>query len=76
MKKRIKGVFAPITTPFVNEEVAIEQLRENMRNSGENLKGDLAIYIDRDRSALSYNTMCPPYPWHYRGFLATTNAAT
>ncbi len=31
MKKEIKGVFAPITTPFVNEEVSIEQLRENIR---------------------------------------------
>jgi len=31
MKGRLKGVFAPITTPFVNEEVSIEQLRENIR---------------------------------------------
>jgi len=31
MKKRINGVFAPITTPFVNEEVSIEYLKENMR---------------------------------------------
>jgi 4-hydroxy-2-oxoglutarate aldolase len=31
MKGKIKGVFAPITTPFVNEEVSIEQLRGNIR---------------------------------------------
>ena len=35
MKKEIKGVFAPITTPFVNEEVSIEQLRENVRKYSE-----------------------------------------
>jgi 4-hydroxy-2-oxoglutarate aldolase len=35
MKKEIKGVFAPITTPFVNEEVSIEQLRENIRKYSE-----------------------------------------
>lgn len=30
MKKELRGVFAPITTPFVNEELSVEQLSENM----------------------------------------------
>ncbi|MCG6878986.1 MAG: dihydrodipicolinate synthase family protein [Deltaproteobacteria bacterium] len=35
MKNDIKGVFAPITTPFVNEELSIEQFRENVRKYSE-----------------------------------------
>ncbi len=34
MKKEIKGVFAPITTPFVNEALSVEQLKENIRKYG------------------------------------------
>lgn len=30
MTKRISGIFAPITTPFINDELSIEHLRENM----------------------------------------------
>jgi 4-hydroxy-2-oxoglutarate aldolase len=35
MKEKIRGVFAPITTPFVNEAVSIEELRENIRRYSE-----------------------------------------
>lgn len=31
MTARLSGIFAPITTPFVDEEVAIDQLKDNMR---------------------------------------------
>jgi 4-hydroxy-2-oxoglutarate aldolase len=31
MKKEISGTFAPITTPFLNEEVSIEHLKANIR---------------------------------------------
>ena len=31
MTKRISGVFAPVTTPFVDEEVSIAHLKENFR---------------------------------------------
>jgi 4-hydroxy-2-oxoglutarate aldolase len=31
MTKRISGIFAPITTPFVQETVSIERLRDNLR---------------------------------------------
>jgi len=30
MKKNVSGIFAPITTPFINDELSIEHLRENM----------------------------------------------
>jgi hypothetical protein len=28
MKKRVSGIFAPISTPFVDEEASIEQMRD------------------------------------------------
>ncbi len=31
MKGKIAGIFAPITTPFVDEEVSIDDLKENIR---------------------------------------------
>ena len=31
MKTKLAGVFAPITTPFVKEEVSLDQFRENIR---------------------------------------------
>lgn len=31
MSKRLTGIFAPITTPFVNDEVSFEHLEANMR---------------------------------------------
>jgi 4-hydroxy-2-oxoglutarate aldolase len=35
MAKGISGIFAPITTPFLNEEVSIDHLRENIQKYGE-----------------------------------------
>ena len=31
MKKRVSGIFAPISRPFVDEEASIEQMRENVK---------------------------------------------
>ncbi len=31
MKKKLAGIFAPITTPFVAEKVSLEQFKENIR---------------------------------------------
>ncbi len=31
MAKRLSGILAPICTPFVNQEVSIENVRDNMR---------------------------------------------
>ena len=31
MTSKISGIFAPITTPFVNDEPALDQLKTNMR---------------------------------------------
>ena len=31
MAKKLSGVFAPITTPFVDEEVSFQYLKENMK---------------------------------------------
>lgn len=31
MEKKLAGIFAPITTPFVDEEVSLEQFRENIQ---------------------------------------------
>jgi len=30
-KKTLHGIFAPITTPFVNDEVSFDQLKQNVR---------------------------------------------
>ena len=54
MKKEIKGVFAPITTPFVNEEVSIEQLRENMKRYSETpLAGFYALGSNGEAKSLT-----------------------
>ena len=31
MTKKLSGILAPICTPFVNQEVSIEKVRDNMR---------------------------------------------
>ena len=31
MAKKLAGIIAPITTPFVNEDVSLEHLKSNMR---------------------------------------------
>jgi len=31
MTKKVRGIFAPITTPFVDDEVAFDRFRENMK---------------------------------------------
>ena len=57
MEKKLRGVFAPITTPFDEEgEVAYEKLKENTKfyaKSG--LKGYLALGSNGENKSLSYN---------------------
>lgn len=54
MKKRLSGIFAPITTPFVNEEVSVEHLKANMlkyKNSG--LSGFFALGSNGENKSLT-----------------------
>jgi 4-hydroxy-2-oxoglutarate aldolase len=37
MAKKLAGIFAPITTPFVDEEVAYDQLRDNVKKYSRSL---------------------------------------
>ena len=44
MTKTISGIFAPVTTPFVNEEVSLEHLKQNFRKYSETpLNGFLVL---------------------------------
>lgn len=54
MKKRITGIFAPITTPFVNEDMSLEHLRENIRKYRKTpLAGFLALGSNGENKSLS-----------------------
>lgn len=54
MKKKLSGIFAPITTPFVNEDVSLEYLKANMlkyRNTG--LAGFFALGSNGENKSLA-----------------------
>ncbi len=54
MKKKLSGIFAPITTPFVNEDVSLEHLKANMlkyRNTG--LAGFFALGSNGENKSLA-----------------------
>jgi 4-hydroxy-2-oxoglutarate aldolase len=54
MTKRISGVFAPVTTPFVDEEVSIAHLRENFRKYSETpLDGFLVLGSNGENKSLT-----------------------
>lgn len=54
MTKRISGIFAPITTPFVNEEVSLEHLRQNFRKYSETpLNGFLVLGSNGENKSLT-----------------------
>jgi 4-hydroxy-2-oxoglutarate aldolase len=54
MKKRLSGIFAPITTPFVNEEVSVAQLKENVRKYGKTpLSGFFALGSNGESKSLT-----------------------
>ncbi len=56
MEKRFKGIFAPLTTPFMNEDISIERFRENIHKynsfglSGYVISGSTAesVYLSDD----------------------------
>jgi len=54
MAKALSGIFAPITTPFVDEEVSIEQLRENMKKyASSSLTGIFALGSNGESKSLT-----------------------
>ena len=43
-KEKLSGIFAPVVTPFVNDQVELGFLRENLQKLGESdLTGYLAL---------------------------------
>lgn len=54
MIKKIEGIFAPITTPFVNEDVSLKNLRDNMRQyKNSDLAGFFALGSNGESKCLS-----------------------
>jgi 4-hydroxy-2-oxoglutarate aldolase len=54
MKKKIAGIYAPITTPFVNDELSLEHLRDNIRKYRETpLAGFLTLGSNGENKSLS-----------------------
>jgi dihydrodipicolinate synthase/N-acetylneuraminate lyase len=44
MAKKVSGVFAPITTPFIDDAVAFDQFKENIKKYGQTpLNGYLVL---------------------------------
>jgi 4-hydroxy-2-oxoglutarate aldolase len=56
MKQRLAGIFAPITTPFHNDAVSIEQLKKNIRiYSGTCLSGFFVLGSNGENKSLTEN---------------------
>ena len=54
MTKRVSGIFAPICTPFVDEEVSLEHMRENMRRYKQTpLSGFLVLGSNGENKSLT-----------------------
>jgi 4-hydroxy-2-oxoglutarate aldolase len=54
MKQRLSGIFAPITTPFVKEEVSLENLKLNMHRYNKSpLNGFFALGSNGESKSLS-----------------------
>ncbi len=54
MTKRLSGIMAPITTPFLNEEVSIKHLKENIRKYKETpLDGFLVLGSNGESKSLT-----------------------
>ncbi len=54
MAKRVNGVFAPITTPFVNEELALQHLANNLKKYREtSLSGLLVLGSNGENKSLT-----------------------
>ncbi len=56
MKKSLSGIFAPITTPFLNEKVVIGRLKENIRKyRPTSLSGFLVLGSNGENKSLTEN---------------------
>lgn len=54
MAKQVKGVFAPITTPFIDEELSLEHLKQNMQKYKESsLSGFLVLGSNGENKSLT-----------------------
>jgi 4-hydroxy-2-oxoglutarate aldolase len=54
MAKRVSGVFAPITTPFVNEDVSVNHLKENVKKYSQTpLNGFLVLGSNGESKSLT-----------------------
>ena len=54
MTKTLSGIFAPITTPFVNEKISVEQMRSNMRKYKESpLSGFFALGSNGENKSMT-----------------------
>lgn len=54
MSKKLSGIFAPLTTPFVSEEVSLEHLKSNMRiYQASPLAGFLALGSNGESKSLT-----------------------
>ena len=56
MAKKLAGIIAPITTPFVNEDVSLEHLKSNMRKYRDTgVAGFFAIGINHPNRDLGFS---------------------
>jgi len=54
MTKKVRGIFAPITTPFVDDEVAFDQFKENIKKYSQTpLNGYLALGSNGESKSLT-----------------------
>ena len=54
MTKKVPGVFAPITTPFVDDEVAFDQFKENIKKYSQTpLNGYLVLGSNGESKSLT-----------------------
>ena len=53
-RNRLSGVFAPVVTPFVNDRVELNYLKENLEKLGQSeLKGYLALGSNGEYKSLT-----------------------
>ncbi len=54
MKKKVSGVFAPISTPFIDDEVSFDRFKENIKKySGTPLNGYLVLGSNGENKSLT-----------------------
>jgi 4-hydroxy-2-oxoglutarate aldolase len=56
MKEKLSGVFVPTITPFINDEVQYDKLRQNLTKlNSTRIKGHLALGSNGEYKSLSFN---------------------